>query len=62
MKIGRDKFLTYLDYWASGAIYFGAGYWFLSQLTNGTAKLIALIFIFVGFAVRLSLHRWRRER
>ena len=30
VKIDRERFLIRLDYWASGAVFFGAGYWFLS--------------------------------
>jgi hypothetical protein len=62
MKIDRDRLLWRVDYWASGAIYFGAGYWFLSMLKSGTATLIAVMIISVGGVIRLSLHRWRRSR
>ena len=55
MKISKDRFLVLLDYWASGAIYFGGGYWFLSQLKNGVATAIAWSFIGVGFFLRLVL-------
>jgi hypothetical protein len=62
MKISRERFLVLLDYWASGAIYFGAGYWFLSQLKSGIAVPIAFGFITVGFIVRLVLHVRRRSK
>jgi hypothetical protein len=61
MKISKDRFLVLLDYWASSAISFGAGYWFLSQLKNNIAVTIAWSFIGVGFLLRVVL-RIRRKK
>jgi hypothetical protein len=61
VKGSRESLLIQVDYWASGAIYMGAGYWFLSQVSRGIAVPIALSLLIVGFIVRLVLHARRKS-
>ena len=62
VKITKDKIFIRLAPLADGAIYFGCGYWLLSELKAGTANLVAWIAVLVGLVVSLSLIPWRRER
>jgi hypothetical protein len=62
MKISKERFLFLLDIWAGYAMFFGAGYWFLSQIKRSIAIPVAWSLLAIGFLISVVLHARRRSR